>query len=180
MLEEKFKVPAEGPVGVEGDRGKIEYRNIRIDRVDETSQNMLKPTNDVNSWRFEQAGDGKGTMKAEGDTIVFQTSQTSDKMWHVQAYQSGLDLEEGAGYTVSFEIKADNDDSVVILQGMISQSDWHEIGLHEDVVLSQQFEKQEFMFWATDVVKDKNRIGFVLGKQTGTVTVRNLVLRRLE
>ncbi len=180
VLEEKFKVPAEGPIGVEGDRGKIEYRNIRIERVDETSKNLLKPTSDVDSWRFEQAGDGKGSMKAEGDAIVFQTSKTGEKAWHVQAYQSGLDLEEGAAYTVSFEIKADKDDSVVILEGKISQSDWHSVGLREEVTLSQQFKQHEFTFWATNVVKDKNRIGFVLGKQTGTVTVRNLVLRRSE
>ncbi len=30
VLEENFAVPAEGPIGVEGDRGKLEYRNIRI------------------------------------------------------------------------------------------------------------------------------------------------------
>ena len=33
LLEEKFDVPAKGPIGVEGDRGRFEYRNIRIKRV---------------------------------------------------------------------------------------------------------------------------------------------------
>lgn len=30
VLEEAFSVPASGPIGLEGDRGQVEYRNIRI------------------------------------------------------------------------------------------------------------------------------------------------------
>jgi lysophospholipase L1-like esterase len=30
VLEEKFKIPDNGPIGIEGDRGQIEYRRIRI------------------------------------------------------------------------------------------------------------------------------------------------------
>jgi lysophospholipase L1-like esterase len=30
VLEEAFKIPASGPIGLEGDRGQMEYRNIRI------------------------------------------------------------------------------------------------------------------------------------------------------
>ncbi len=30
VLEEAFKIPAAGPIGLEGDRGQIEYRHIRI------------------------------------------------------------------------------------------------------------------------------------------------------
>ena len=30
LLEDNFKVPATGPIGLEGDRGQMEYRRIRI------------------------------------------------------------------------------------------------------------------------------------------------------
>jgi len=30
VLEEAFELPTSGPIGLEGDRGQIEYRNIRI------------------------------------------------------------------------------------------------------------------------------------------------------
>ncbi len=30
VLEEKLKVPKKGPIGVEGDRGQLEYRRMRI------------------------------------------------------------------------------------------------------------------------------------------------------
>jgi len=180
VLEGKFKVPTEGPIGVEGDRGKIEYRNIRIKRVNATPQNLLMPTGNTSAWHFEQTGDGKGTMQANGDSIIFDTSQTGAESWHVQAYQAGLDLVEGAKYKVSFDIKSDNDDSLVYLQAMVQGGDWHQIGLHEEVLSKQEFEEREFVFWATDVVKQKNRIGFVLGIQKAKVTVRNLMLQRIE
>jgi hypothetical protein len=30
VLEAEFKVPATGPIGLEGDRGQMEYRRIRV------------------------------------------------------------------------------------------------------------------------------------------------------
>ena len=30
VLEEAFPIPATGPIGLEGDRGQMEYRNLRI------------------------------------------------------------------------------------------------------------------------------------------------------
>jgi hypothetical protein len=33
LLEDDFKVPATGPIGLEGDRGQMEYRRIRIRRL---------------------------------------------------------------------------------------------------------------------------------------------------
>jgi len=35
VLEEAFKVPAKGPIGLEGDRGQIEYRRLRIQKSGE-------------------------------------------------------------------------------------------------------------------------------------------------
>jgi hypothetical protein len=34
LLEDEFKVPTEGPIGVEDDRGKFEYRNIRFKQTE--------------------------------------------------------------------------------------------------------------------------------------------------
>ena len=33
LLEEAFPVPATGPIGLEGDRGQMEYRRIRINEL---------------------------------------------------------------------------------------------------------------------------------------------------
>ncbi|QEG25017.1 family 16 glycoside hydrolase [Mariniblastus fucicola] len=177
VLEEKFKVPAEGPIGVEGDRGKMEYRNIRIKR---SSENLLKPTNEVDAWTFEQFEKGKGSISADGESIVFDVTHAGGANWHVQTYQTGLDLEDGAEYKVSFEIKADNDDAMVGVQASINEDDWHSIGFYKEIYPANKFETYEFTFWASDVVRNKNRIGFVIGAQAAKITVRNFSLVRVS
>lgn len=178
LLEAKFEVPAKGPIGIEGDRGKLEYRRIRIGPAGKSSAadaNLLKPTNLKSSWTMESTGNGKGTMTADGEAMTFQTIETGDENWHVQAYQAGLSLEEGAQYGISFEIQSP-EAATVLLQAMINQEDWHGIGLQEQVVAGASFKKHEFAFRATDIVKDNNRIGFVLGNAKGQVSIRNMKL----
>lgn len=177
VLEENFKVPAEGPIGVEGDRGKIEYRNIRIKR---SSKNLLKPTNDVDAWTFLQFENGKGTISTDGDSIVFDVTQTGTEKWHVQAFQTGLKLEEGAEYRVSFEIKTNVPDAVVDVQASVNEGDWHSIGLHKELGLKQQFEKHEFTFKAKDVHATDNRIGFAIGNTVNRLALRGLSMIRVE
>ena len=118
-------------------------------------------------------------MKADGDTIVFETSSVGKRDWDVQAYQTGLELEEGAEYKVSFEVKANTDRAIVSVQASITNKDWHNIGLFEDVALTQEFQSFEYTFFVSDSEKD-NRIGFIVGGQTGVVTVRNFKLVRVE
>ena len=169
VLEEKFQVPDSGPIGIEGDQGKIEYRRIRI------ADYNLRATNKTESWRFETTADGKGSMKAEGDAITFVTSETSGENWHVQAYQAGLKLEEGADYKVTFEIKSP-ESKTVLLVAQINEEDWHEIGLHEEIYASKDWSKEEISFTAQDIVNNKNRIGFILGEEKGSVSIKNMKL----
>ncbi len=123
VLEGEFKLPATGPIGLEGDRGQMEYRRIRIRLGD----NLLSPTANADSWTFETAEGGEGTMEVVDDTVVFKTTKTTGTNWHVQAYQGGIDLENGAEYTVRFKMKSP-DRCTVVLLGLINQEDWHEIG----------------------------------------------------
>ena len=43
VLESNFKLPATGPIGLEGDRGQMEYRRIRIKRLPHKSAEMTNP-----------------------------------------------------------------------------------------------------------------------------------------
>jgi hypothetical protein len=137
--------------------------------------NLLKPTNDVDSWLFELNGDGDGEIKVDGDAIVFNVTKTDDENWHVQAYQTEIPLKEGKDYVVKFKLKAP-DASEILLLGLINEEDWHEIGLHETLGPSDDYEEYEFTFTATDVKDSNNRIGFVLGGSKGTVSVKELSL----
>jgi Carbohydrate binding domain len=139
------------------------------------SPNLFRPTNDPESWHLEMTEGGKGEMKADGEAIVFTTTATDGTDWHVQAYQTGLDLKKGKAYVVKFKSKAPQANDLFIV-GQINEEDWHEIGLHEKVGSSDDFKQFEFEFTAADTVPNNSRIGFVLGTDKGVVSVKDLTL----
>lgn len=139
------------------------------------TQNLLQPTNDLESWVLELNGDSQGAMKVDGDAIVFTTAKTDGTDWHVQAYQPGLDLEEGKHYVVRFQMKSP-DKVTLLLVGQIHEEDWHEIGLHEEIRPGADYDDYEYEFTAKDVVDKNNRVGLVLGISEGAVSVRAMTL----
>ena len=138
--------------------------------------NLLKPTNMVESWRFELHEGGQGEIKAVDDAIVFTTTAVDGTNWHVQAIQTDLNLQEGQRYVLTYEIKAEKPQSISLTAG-IDQEDWHYIGLDEYLFVTAEYKPKEHTFTATGVVPNKNRISFVLGDAKGTISVRNLVLK---
>jgi hypothetical protein len=145
------------------------------DEAKSEAKNLLKPTNDVESWVFELNDEGQGEMTVDGDAIVFKTTKTTGTDWHVQSYQPGLDLKEGQDYVVKFQMKSP-DKVAVLLVCQIHEEDWHEIGLHEEIHPSDEYTDFEYEFTATDVADKNNRIGFVLGIDEGEVSVKDMTL----
>lgn len=139
------------------------------------SQNLLKPTNDVESWVFEINEGGDGSMKVDDEAIVFTTTKTDGTDWHVQTYQPGLDLEEGKNYVVKFALKSPQQVPLVLV-GQIHEVDWHEIGLRQELRSEKEYKDYEFEFTARNVVDGNNRIGFVLGFAEGDVFVKDMTL----
>lgn len=140
------------------------------------STNLLKPVGKQESWRFEQHEAGKGMMKVDEESVTFTSTELDGTDWHVQAFQVGLDLKEGASYTLSFEAKSPERRAVIVIAG-IDQDDYHEIGLHEEIfATSVDYKKYEYTFQASGVAAGKNRVGFVLGTEMGSMTVKNLKL----
>ena len=143
--------------------------------TDTESKNLLKPANDLESWKFELTEAGKGEMKLDGDSIVFTVTETTGTNWHVQAYQVGVALKEGKQYVIKFKMQSP-DAAQVLLIGQINEEDWHEFGLHEEIFPGKEFKDYEFTFTATNAKEDNNRIGFVLGTTKGTTIVKDLTL----
>lgn len=139
------------------------------------AENLLKPTNDVESWVFELNDEGQGEMSVADDAIVFKTTKTTGTDWHVQAYQAGLDLEDGKDYVVKFQMKSPDEVSLLLV-GQIHEEDWHEIGLHEELQPGEEFKEYEYEFTANDTADKNNRIGFVLGIDEGEVSVKDMTL----
>jgi hypothetical protein len=143
------------------------------------ADSISKPTNKAESWRFEQHEEGKGKMAVEGDAIVFEVTNADGTEWHVQAFQTGLELKDGKEYTITFKAKAD-DAREVGVQGGIDQEDWHLIGLDEKAELGKDWKDYKYTFTASDVntKEKKNRVGFVLGAAKGKVWVKDLALKQ--
>ncbi len=136
---------------------------------------MLKPTNKEDSWQFQQFGTGQGSLKADGETMVFTITDIDDTNWHVQAAQTGLDLTDGKDYVLKFQIKASEPRNVSIA-ALIDQDDWHVVGLAETFAVDKDLGKQEFTFTASNTLPKKNRLNFDLGEAKGTVTVKDVTL----
>jgi len=145
-------------------------------RSSTAADNILKPVNKAENWRFEQHEDGKGKISVDGDAILFDVTNVDGTDWHVQAFQTPLDLKDGKEYTLTFKAKADDTREVDVEAG-IDQEDWHMIGLQEKAELTKEWKDYKYTFTANDVKANKNRLGFVLGSAKGKVWVKDLVLK---
>ena len=143
------------------------------------SDNMLKPIGTLESWRFEQHEGGKGAISVDGDTVTFSATEIDGTDWHIQTFQTGLDLKAGEEFTFSFEAKSAERRAVIIVAG-VDEEDYHEIGLHEEIsAVPPEYKKYEYTFEASNVAAaGKNRIGFVLGTEKGAMTLKNVVLKK--
>ncbi|HEY7115978.1 MAG TPA: carbohydrate binding domain-containing protein [Tepidisphaeraceae bacterium] len=138
--------------------------------------NLLKPANKVDSWRFEQHEQAKGTIRTDGDAILLETTSADGEAWHVQTVQTGLTLKEGKDYLLSYKAKADPARTISI-NAMIDQEDWHTIGLAEEVELTADWKDYSSTFKAEGVDKGgKNRISFIVGGDKGKVWLKDVTL----
>ncbi|MBC8103933.1 MAG: carbohydrate binding domain-containing protein [Cytophagales bacterium] len=96
--------------------------------------------------------------------------------WHIQAQLTGLDLKEGANYTLRFRAKADTVRRLKINAGL-DQADWRRVGMEADASLGTDWQTYQYTFAASQVVPGHSRIAFVLGDQIGTISLRDVSLR---
>lgn len=96
--------------------------------------------------------------------------------WHVQTHLVGLDLKEGASYTVRFRAKADQARALHLNAGL-DQADWRHIGLDVDADLGTGWKTFTYSFTATQVVPNHSRLAFILGDKTGIVDISDLSIR---
>lgn len=149
---------------------------VAADDKKPSNENLLKPTNDIESWRFEEHEGGKGELKADEEMAVLRVAATTGTDWHLQAFRVGLDLQEGKEYVLTFQAKSPERRGMII-NAQIDEEDWHEIGLHEEVYTTNvEFKEYKYTFKAEGVVKGNNRLGFVLGNEKGTLIVKDMKL----
>jgi hypothetical protein len=150
--------------------------SFALARGTSAAESILKPVNKTESWRFEQHEEGKGKMSVDGDAIVFEVTEVDGTEWHVQAFQTPLDIKDGKEYTLTFKAKSSEDREVGVQAG-IDGDDYHMIGLDEKADLTKEWKDHKFTFTASDVKEKMNRVGFVLGGAKGKVWVKEMALK---
>lgn len=103
-------------------------------------------------------------------------TQTDGTDWHLQAHITGLDLQEGATYTLTFRAKVDKERTIP-MQTRLDQPDWRFIGLDDTAKLGTDWQTYRYTFMAHDVVPRHARLSWMLGAQTGTVWISDVVLK---
>ena len=132
---------------------------------------LLSPSS---AWTIEHQGTSQAALQPEAaGGISIAVTQTDGTDWHVQAHQTGLDLRDGATYTVTFRAKADAARTLPVAASL-DQEDWHNIGLDENAALSTDWKPFSYVFTAHDTVPSHARLAFTLGAQTGTVWIDDL------
>ena len=146
------------------------------DQPADGQRNLLKSAAEKGNWRFETHGTAKATFDVSGEELVFNVTEVDDTLWHVQVWQTGLELQDGAQYTLKFKAKAAQPRRL-IAQVAMDQEPWEMIGVNETIELTTEWKEYEFTFAAKKPADGgRNRAGFVLGQDVGTVHVKDVVL----
>ena len=138
-------------------------------------KNLAKPTTQPMSWRLEQHETAKAEIAGDAEAIVITIKETTGTDWHVQAVQTGLDLVDGKEYVLAFKAKASANCNVPV-NAMIDKEDWHSIGLTETAEVTTEWKDFSYEFKADTVLKQQNRISFILGGDKGKVWIKGLSL----
>lgn len=143
----------------------------------EQGKNLLKDPAKAASWRFEQFEQGQGKMtQEEGGAILLDVTHAGAQNWNVQAFETKLDLKDGQEYTFSYKIKGDPARTITAI-ACIDHDDWHAVGLQEDVELTGDWKEHTQTFKAENTADAaQNRIGFMVGSDTGKVWIKDVSL----
>lgn len=140
------------------------------------AKNLLKDPAKAASWRFEQFEQGQGKMKEDDGSILLDVTHAGAQNWNVQAFLTHLDLKDGQDYTFTYKIKGEPARTIAAI-ACIDQDDWHAVGFQEDIELTKDWKEHTHTFKAENVASDsKNRIGFMVGSDTGKVWIKDVSL----
>ncbi|MDR3710352.1 MAG: beta-galactosidase [Capsulimonadaceae bacterium] len=153
------------------------------DAVDDAALNKLSHKtwtleDHTGSARLTNAGDQspENAAAVQVDCVVMPA-----EAWQVQALIRDLDFQEGAEYMLSFRAKADTDRSLEVCATSDDPEhhDWHNIGLMRDLNVGSDWRGYRFLFPASQVLANRNRLSFIIGGATGAVWLSDVRLKRV-
>ena len=131
------------------------------------------------AWSIEHQGTSEAEViatppsvkrRSAAPDVDVHVTKTDGTDWHVQVHQTGLTLQDGVTYTVTFRAKAEADHEAFVYAGL-DQADWHKVGLETRLHLSPEWKAFRFVFTARGTVPGHSRVSLILGDKPGTVSV---------
>jgi hypothetical protein len=124
--------------------------------------------NSSRSWTLEQHDTAKAQVLFDGSAAVTMT-HVDGTAWHIQLQQPGLKLVKNQRYTLFIDAAADRPATIAVGVSQAHEP-WGSMGLFSDLKLDVH--KQSFSLTFTCNQSDDNaRLSFMLGGQTGTVSL---------
>jgi hypothetical protein len=138
-------------------------------------------SNGTENWTLETKNRPTDVFEVQQDPQVGRVLHAELKSlgvnpWDFQVHQTGLNLEAGKLYTLSFKIKAEPARNVSI-GARWDVDNWRSIGLSESVSADGQWRGYQFTFRARDVNPNHSRISFGAGNTLGSIWLADVSLR---
>ncbi len=135
-------------------------------------------------WTFEQGGGSQlapevvDAMDVPSKRALHVTALTQGaEPWNLQFHQTGLNLEDGAPYTLVFWAKADAP-CEVNANVRLDQDPWSGCGLSLDIAVDTAWQRYEYTFQCEGSLPNHCRAGFNLKNRLGEFWFADVSLRR--
>lgn len=122
---------------------------------------------------FDPAGE---TNAPPGRVLKLERISPDGTGWHLQFHQTGLDLEDGRRYTLSFAARAEGEREIGV-DCRLDQAPWTHAGLSASAGLTLQWKRFTYVFTAENTVPGHCRISFVVGDRETDVYLAGVSLR---
>jgi len=142
----------------------------------QAESSIAPPDETIHPFSLRLFGTARATWTPEGNVQRVAVSAVDGTRWHAKLAKRFDDLQEGATYTIRFRAKADAPRPMTLC-GLIGESDYHGIGLDEEVSLTETWQEYAYAFQAKDLAA-RNIIEMQLGNQTGTVWIADFTVRK--
>lgn len=143
----------------------------------ETADGLKQPTSFPGNWRLELHSPAAATLTADGPALKVHVVAVDGTDWHVQLYQDGLTLKEGAIYELRFRARASGPQAVTVYAGE-DCGDYSMVGLEQAISVTTRWQEFQFTFQVRSAVEGQVRAPvFKLGSTTNTVWLSGISLR---
>ena len=122
-----------------------------------------------------------------GSFLRWTARKPGKQSWHLQIYQSALDLAEAELYTVRFwarrapgQSNGTKPTDKLAFQVMLDQDPWRDVGFYRQVSLGEDWTAFEFEFRSEATIPGHGRLNISTENHTGTFDLAKVSLRRSD